>query len=216
MLTPDEGSPAGSALDRAGTLSRPAAACASTAAWNCAGVVTAAVDRDDQVAALEPFSAASLSDRPGDHDTARDGGRLSARAISAVSGCSVQAQRRGSGVRQRPACSRHCAVRAEPAAQLSSSVGRWPTVTCTVWRRAVADDLDRNARADGRVGDEVGNGLVGFTSRPFTLRMTSPCWIAGAGCGIAGLDRAHDLAAILRQAERLSDILVHRLRPTPR
>src|SRR5206468_12494935 len=78
---------------------------------------------------------------------------------------------------------------------------------------AVADDLERDARADGSVGDQIGDGLVGRDLLAVDLHDYVALGQAALRRRTAGDDRAHDLAAVLGQAEGRRDILVERLEP---
>ena len=85
-------------------------------------------------------------------------------------------------------------------------------MTLTVWRLAVADDLERDARADRRVGDQVAMTVwSGVTSLAVDPKDDVALLDARRGPRARRDDRADDLAAVLRQAEAVGDVLVERL-----
>jgi hypothetical protein len=76
---------------------------------------------------------------------------------------------------------------------------------------AAPNDIDRHAPPDGRVGNEVGHGLVRRHRLAVDAHNDIALLQAATGAGATGNDRTHDLAIVLRQAERWREILVERL-----
>src|SRR5690606_399697 len=73
---------------------------------------------------------------------------------------------------------------------------------------AVADQFDRHALARPDVGDKVGKGLVAGHVLAVDLDDDVAGLDAGLCGGLAGLDRLHELALVVRDAERIREILI--------
>ena len=90
----------------------------------------------------------------------------------------------------------------------SSSVGRSATATVTRAALALADQLDRHARADRLLRDQVGERRVRRHRLAGDADDDVALLDAGAGGRAARGDRADQLAAIAVDAERGGDALV--------